>query len=149
MGKRTPIGTFIHSSWINLNIRCGVYSHLQTQEKCLTYKNISINFTREQYKEICLLKQEHILSLKRPSLDRIDSSKNYTLDNIQFIELSDNIVKDKTVFYDNKGVCSLCKCEKDLQDFAKDKRRIIGRSSICKKCDSSRKKLKRNFVWIV
>ena len=89
--KRTPIGKFIHSSWGNLNIRAGKYRHLQTKNKCKTYENINIEFSRKEYKEWCLKHKEHILSLKRPSLDRINSNLNYTLNNIRIIELSENI----------------------------------------------------------
>lgn len=35
-------------------------------------------------------------SLVRPSLDRLDETKNYTFDNCQFIEWLDNINKGKT-----------------------------------------------------
>lgn len=52
--------------------------------------------TRDEYKNYCIENKDNILSLKRPSIDRIDSSKNYSLDNIQIIELRDNISKKKT-----------------------------------------------------
>lgn len=96
--KRKPISKFIRSSWVSMNIRAGKYKHLQTEyqkhaNEC--YKDISIEFTREEYKEWCLNQESYILSLSRPSVDRLDSSKNYSLDNIQIIELSDNISKKK------------------------------------------------------
>lgn len=94
--KRTPIGKFIKYSWTNLNIRAGKYKHLQTKNKCKVYENISIEFTREEYKNWCYNNKELILSLKRPSLDRKDSNKNYSLDNIQVIELLENIKKKKS-----------------------------------------------------
>lgn len=93
--KRTYIGKFIKNSWTNMNIRAGKYKHLQTKNKCKCYKNINIEFTRDEFKLWCLNQQEYILSLKKPSIDRIDSTKHYILNNIQIIELSENIRKKK------------------------------------------------------
>ena len=139
MGKRTPIGAFIHSSWTNMNIRAGKYRHLQTVDKCNTYNNVEILFTRQEYKSFCIKNEELILSLNRPSVDRIDKNIGYELSNIQFIELEDNIIKDKTVFKNGLGTCSVCKQSKPEDEFAKDRRRKLGRSSICKTCDVRRK----------
>ena len=134
MGKRTPIGKFIHSSWTNLNIRAGKYKHLQTQIKCKSYLNIDISITREEYKKLCYDNKDLILSLKRPSVDRIDPQFGYSLSNINFIELSENIRKDKTVFKGGKGTCYMCKMEKPETDFIIDRRRLNNRSSLCKDC---------------
>lgn len=95
MKKRTKIGAFIHSSWTNMNIRAGKYRHLQTKNKCKNYENIIIEFNLNEYKEWCLKREKYILSLERPSLDRINSLKNYKLENIQIIELKQNISKKK------------------------------------------------------
>lgn len=141
MGKRTPIGAFIHSSWTNLNIRAGKHKHLQTINKCKTYNDVLISFTREEYKELCIANKELILALKKPSLDRINKNLGYDLSNIQFIELTDNIRKDKTSFKNGFGRCSICKETKLEELFAKDKRRAIGKSSICKTCDNKRRRL--------
>jgi len=97
MGRRTKIGNFIHSSWTNINIRCGKYKESQTPNKCQSYKDIKIKMTRDEYKNYCVENKDNILSLEKPSIDRIDSSKDYSLDNIQIIELKDNISKKKTV----------------------------------------------------
>lgn len=139
MKGRTPIGRFIHSSWTNLNIRCGKYKYLQTKIKCRTYENIIIEFTREEYKDFCILNANQILKLIKPSLDRKDKTKNYSIDNIQFIELSDNIRKDKIKSKNGKCVCFKCKIEKEIIFFAKSKERSNGHSTLCKKCDSLRK----------
>ena len=96
MGTRTPIGNFIHSTWTSINLRCGKYKHLQKElqlKKNKKYKGISVDFTREEFKNWCYENKDKILSLSRPSLDRINSSLNYSLDNIQVIELTDNINK--------------------------------------------------------
>lgn len=137
--KRTPIGRFIHNKWTGMKTRCGYYK--PTKSKCITYSNIKIEFTREEFKMWCLERQDIILSLKRPSLDRIDSKKNYKLDNIQVIELTENIAKEKLISKNGKCVCYKCKETKDLTLFAVDKRRLTtGRTTICKSCDNKRKK---------
>lgn len=89
--KRTKIGRFIHSSWINMNIRCGKYKHLQTPRKNKVYQNIKIEFDQPKYKEWCYKNQEIIEKLERPSINRKDSNKNYSIDNIEVIELKQNI----------------------------------------------------------
>lgn len=81
----------IKSMWTTMNIRAGKYKHLQTKNKCKTYENIIITFSREEFKKWCYTQQEYILSLSRPSLDRINSSDNYTLTNIRIVELIENI----------------------------------------------------------
>lgn len=88
---RTVIGKFIHSTWTGLNMRCGKYKHHQTESKCRNYKNISIEFTRDEFKTWCYENKDLIETLTKPSLDRIDSDDNYTLSNIRIIELSENI----------------------------------------------------------
>jgi len=140
LSKRTIVGKFIHSSWTNLNIRCGKYKHLQTVNKCKTYNNINIEFTREEYKNFCILNKNKIESLKNPSLDRINKFENYKLNNIQIIELKDNIRKDKLKFNDDKSICHKCNCIKSIEEFSTDNRRINKKSTICKICDNLRKK---------
>ena len=72
------------------------------------------------------------------SVDRIDNTKDYSMDNIQMIPLSINIAKDKCKAKDGMCQCYVCKETKPLECFAVDKRRKNGRSTICKKCDSVR-----------
>lgn len=96
VGKtRTPIGKFIHTKWTGMNMRAGKYKHhsnkFSNKHKC--YENITIEFTQPEFKQWCLEREKEILSLIKPSIDRIDNQQNYTLDNIQVIELSDNIKK--------------------------------------------------------
>jgi len=142
MGKRTIVGKFVKNTWSNINIRCGKYKHLQTKEKCKNYDKVEIEFTREEFKNWCWEQQKLIESLTRPSIDRIDKNKNYTLNNIQIIELKYNIRKDKTKFTNKTGICYNCKNILSLNLFCKDKRRINGLSTLCKVCDSKRKTLK-------
>jgi hypothetical protein len=78
------------------------------------------------------------------SVDRIDKTKDYTIDNIQMLPLDENIRKDKIKAKNGMCECYVCKETKPLEMFAKDKRRKNGHSTICKKCDVQRKKRKKN-----
>jgi hypothetical protein len=62
--RRTAIGRFIHTSWSNMNTRCGKYKHLRTVDKCRYYENISIEFTSKEYKNFCIEGQNTILNLR-------------------------------------------------------------------------------------
>lgn len=73
------------------------------------------------------------------SVDRIDRTRDYSLDNIQLIPLAENIRKDKVKAENGNCECYKCKQTKPLHLFAKDKRRENGHSTICKECDSKRK----------
>jgi len=96
MGRRTPIGKFIHTKWTAMNMRCGKWKHLNVKNnRNKYYDHITIEFTQPEFKNWCLEREQQILSLNRPSIDRIDSKINYTLNNIQVIELTENIRKKK------------------------------------------------------
>ena len=73
------------------------------------------------------------------SVDRIDNTKDYTMDNIQMIQMSENRVKDRIKEKDGVCECFSCKEVKPIELFALDKRRKNGHSTICKCCDSKRK----------
>lgn len=76
---------------------------------------------------------------KGASVDRIDNSKDYSLDNIQLIPIDENIRKDKIKVRHGMCECYVCKQVKPIELFAKDKRRKNGHSTICKSCDAKRK----------
>ena len=76
------------------------------------------------------------------SVDRIDNTKDYSLDNIQLIPISENIAKDRVKAKDGMCECYMCNENKPLEFFAVDKRRKTGRATICKSCDSKRKVVK-------
>lgn len=135
------IKKFIKSSWTNMNLRCGKYKHLQTKSKCKSYKNINIEFVRKDFDNWCFKNKNIILTLDRPSIDRKDSNCNYSLDNIQIIELINNIAKEKLKFDGILRQCYKCKDWKLPKYFYKTKCLITTNiSSICKICDKLRKK---------
>lgn len=75
------------------------------------------------------------------SVDRIDVSGHYELENMQVVSLAWNIARDKLKHVDGFCVCYACGQSKPSEAFAVDKRRLhTGRSTICKSCDGSRPK---------
>lgn len=104
------------------------------QPKNRKYEGIEFNLDKEQFIE-WFQKND----FEHASVDRIDNSKGYTMDNIQLIPLVDNIRKDHIKAKNGCCVCFRCKQEKPLEDFVKESRRFNGYSTICKKCDVERK----------
>lgn len=72
------------------------------------------------------------------SVDRIDKNRDYTLDNMQVITLAANIAKDKIKAVDGFCECYGCFETKPLEEFAVDKRRGTGRTTLCRVCDRQR-----------
>ncbi|WPH68409.1 hypothetical protein [Stenotrophomonas phage BUCTxx99] len=75
------------------------------------------------------------------SVDRIDPNGHYELSNMQVIDGKLNAGKDKVLLNDDgTRTCSVCKLDKPLSEFVKDKRRLIlGVASICLVCERKRK----------
>lgn len=74
------------------------------------------------------------------SVDRIDPKGHYEIGNMQLIPTWVNAGKDKLISTaDGTSRCYVCKKEKPLTDFVKDKRRVLtGYSTLCKPCDTAR-----------
>ena len=144
MEKRTPLGKFIHTTWGNLHVRCCNGKHCQTirTKKNKTYASVYLLISRDEFISFCIENEALILSLKRPSLDRIDDRGNYTLDNIQIMELGDNIRKSKMLCNTTEYPCRKCGVVKPAFAFSVDKRRSLGRTNLCKVCDNKRRSLK-------
>lgn len=77
------------------------------------------------------------------SVDRIDSKGHYSLDNMQVISMHDNIVKackNRVKAHDGVTVCYVCKEEKPLEYFVKNRCAYSGYLNICKKCHKEKQK---------
>lgn len=72
------------------------------------------------------------------SVDRIESTKNYEVGNLQLIPTGVNSGKDKIKSFHGLCECYGCKLLKPVADFVKESRRITGHSTICKECDRER-----------
>lgn len=113
-----------------IKLRCKA---LTAKNKC--YENIELEVSKDDFIKWFIPKD-----FKGCSIDRINNLKNYSLDNMQVISLSENIRKDKIKSKNGYCECFKCKEIKPIEEFAKDKRRLNGHSTICKKCDAKRKK---------
>ena len=111
------------------------------QPKNRAYKGIEFNLDKETF-----VKWFQERDFEHASVDRIDKTKGYTMDNIQIIPLIDNIRKDKIKAKNGKCVCYACGKTKELELFAVDKRRLNGHSTICRECDNARRRIKRSVI---
>lgn len=94
--------------------------------------------------KMCMSKEEFVAwfmahDFKGASVDRIDKTKDYSMDNIQMIPLDENIRKDRVKAHDWVCECYVCKETKPLSQFAVDKRRKNRHATICKQCDNKRR----------
>lgn len=87
---------FKRTRWKHLNTRCknGAYPD---KTRSHYKKGILLKMTKLQFYKFCDENHQKIINLyiegKTPSLDRIDSSKHYSLNNIQILELNENVRK--------------------------------------------------------
>ena len=90
--EHNTIMKFVKSKWISINTRCGKYRD-DSNKRNKSYLNIKIEFDYKTFKSFCFDNKNIILTLDNPSIDRIDSTKNYSISNMAIIELSENIRK--------------------------------------------------------
>lgn len=88
---RTPWGFFkqypqFKYLWSNINCRC----NKQYDSKYYYYGGKGIRNKLKQKDLLTLWSRDKAYLLSKPSLDRIDSDKHYSLDNCRFIEADEN-----------------------------------------------------------
>lgn len=106
-------------------------------KKNYNYKNIALEMEKEEF-----VKWFIDNDFEGCSVDRINNKLGYRIDNLQLISLSENIGKDKRKAKNGACVCCVCKIEKPLDLFRKNKRSYNGYATICLSCDRSRYKSK-------
>lgn len=133
-----PLNKFIKSAWTCMNVRCGNGKYRIRSSKNYSYESVMVLITRDEFREWCESRRDTILSLSRPSIDRIDKKRGYEAGNMQVLELAENIRKDKTVFAEGFGRCYVCRQIKPEDDFVRCHRRMNGRTTICRECERKR-----------
>ncbi len=103
------------------------------RNKC--YRDVLLLISKEEFVEWFMPKD-----FKGCSVDRIDPSGDYVLDNMQVIPLEENIAKDRLLFKDGLRRCYRCHKWKDLCLFVVERRRkFLPYSTTCKECEKQRK----------
>lgn len=117
----------------------GILSRIRStnRSKNKHYANIAIKVSRVDF-----INWYMPLDFKGASIDRIDKNGDYELNNMQVIPLPDNIRKDKIKTLNGMCECFKCHTTKPIKQFAKDKRRSTGYSTICLDCERERGRLK-------
>jgi hypothetical protein len=70
------------------------------RNKCLNYRRVGIKYklTLDQIKTLWFRDKAYLL--RQPSIDRINTTGNYTFENTRFIELSDNLKRAKGKYHE-------------------------------------------------
>lgn len=132
---KTPRGIAIQA-WNSMNKRVARQPE---------YAGIEVRMTRDEFVAWAIPEYASYLSAghsQRPSVDRIDPTLHYSIDNIRIIGLTDNVRRARR----NKNVlapegqcwCSHCKRYLDKGDFGKNRKQWNGINTICKACRISK-----------
>lgn len=87
--ERNKLQWTIHwyKTYLRIHTRCTCKKHKRYE----SYKKLKFEITPSQLKEIWF--RDKAYNLKKPSIDRIDNTKGYVFNNLQYIEHSDNVKK--------------------------------------------------------
>lgn len=90
--KRGTLEYFKCNTWNNIRKRV-VNGKPNPRNKSYIRKGIELRMSKEQFYNWCDTHKEKVLTMKKPSIDRLDSNGHYELANIQILEHSDNLAK--------------------------------------------------------
>jgi len=88
------------------------------------YPQIKFNMTREDFKELWFKDKAYLM--KRPSIDRINNNRYYTLENCRFIELSENSRNGGLIGGKIKSLRKILASRKNLMTARKVRKENIG-----------------------
>lgn len=128
-------------SWSKLNNRTingsNPYWHIQQTANSYLSKGTMLVISKQEFRDWCDKNEKLIMDIyrsgKKPSVDRIDSSKHYSLDNIQILELMENIKKGVANMVKNLSQPIIAYNQTETLFFS------------CKR-DAQRKGFNRNFI---
>jgi hypothetical protein len=122
-----------HLTYVNIQKRC-------ENPKSKVYKNyggrgIKNELTHADLK--ILWNRDNAGTMKRPSIDRIDNDKNYTLENCRYIELSQNIRNSRLVDGKPRTHCN------QGHEYTPENTLTSAKARWCKTCTNARRLISR------
>ena len=101
VSNRGTLAYFQRRTWRDIQTRCvngQFFNPTDTRYKYYTKNQIKVRISKEAYYSWCAANWTKIDQLyksgKVPSIDRVDTLGDYTLSNLQILDLTDNIMKD-------------------------------------------------------
>ena len=142
---RTPVG-IARQMWASLNSRA--------ENKCGDapwYANVRVEMTREEWTAWAVPKIKLFMDNNpgvSPSVDRIENTGSYRIDNVQIISMYDNVMRQhsKKNVHATEGMawCGECESYKTVAEFSSNKVKFNGLQGSCKLCTSIRRRKKVN-----
>ena len=86
-------------SYFKAKVRC-------SPKGCYTPKGITFHMTQDQFKYLWFRDKAYLM--KKPSIDRKDTTGNYVIRNCRFIEFFENAKRPKNLGWILHGKCSGC-----------------------------------------
>lgn len=138
--------------WSGIRSRC---VNTGTDKKHVTKsyitKGIKLLMTKEDFYSWCDLHSEEIFSMKNPSIDRIENSKGYSIENIRLLERGKNTSLGSIERWNKDvrpviGVCIKTGSIKKYDHYRHAKSDGFHPSAICH-CLSGKRKKHKGYTW--